>query len=134
MNNYEINIILGKYLELWSRDTDIPYVRVTLIVSALKLYNCGIVDKFFPEGCVFANQFFQFICTVSFLNFHQMNLLILSECKIHSNYLITHDQIMDYMDTFDRDHQCDLAVFFHDYLIDIPEYFLNYYIIIVQKQ
>lgn len=122
VNFYEINLIQAKFLQLWNREPDIPYVRVTALVSSFKLYNFGIVEKFFADGCVYLNQFFQFVCAVSFFDLQQINLLIFSKCKILSNYMITHEQVMSYMDVFDKDHECDLTVFFHDYLIDIPEY------------
>lgn len=48
VNYYEINQILGKYLCIWSNGSrEVPYILRSTLSSKLKLYDCGILNKFF---------------------------------------------------------------------------------------
>lgn len=50
MNNYEVNLIFSKFIELWNKTPDIPYVRITTLISNYKFYETSLVDIFFPNG------------------------------------------------------------------------------------
>lgn len=50
VNNYEVNTILSKYLAMWSTNASEPYIRLTTFVSSYRLYTCGFLDIFFPDG------------------------------------------------------------------------------------
>lgn len=54
VNNYEINQILGKYLCIWSNGSrEVPYILRSTLSSKLKLYDCGILNKFFNGIYIF---------------------------------------------------------------------------------
>lgn len=53
VNYYEVNIILGKYLDLWNKNKDLSYVRLSTFMTTYNVFNTGIIDKFFPNGILF---------------------------------------------------------------------------------
>lgn len=50
-------------------------------------------------------------------------------CRIQSNVIITHDQIIEIIRIFDKDRLINLNDFFCDNMISVPEY-ISIYIVI----
>lgn len=47
---------------------------------------------------------------------------MVSACKIHSNLLITKQQIQKLVEVFDKERRADLTPFYEENAVDIPEY------------
>lgn len=72
------------------------------------------------------NQFFQFVCVMSLFDFQQIVSLMIGICRIQSNVIITHDQIIEIIRIFDKDRLVNLSDFYCENMINVPEYLYIY--------
>lgn len=68
----------------------------------------------FILGYIYYDQFFQFVCILTLLGFNQVISLILASCKVYSNLFINYDQIIEFVNVFDKDHRADIYSFMRD--------------------
>lgn len=66
---------------------------------------------------------------MSMFDFQQIVSLMIGICRIQSNVIIIHDQIIEIIRIFDKDRLINLNDFFCDNMISVPEY-ISIYIVI----
>lgn len=124
VSNYEVNLIIYKYLTLWHKHPELDYVFRREIEICFLPENRAFVTHFFIDEHVNCNEFVLFVCFFLFYSNEDIVNILISMIGVNSNLFITKEQVKKFFFDYniDRDKYPDLDKYLEESKPSLPEY------------